>query len=101
MAQRVSKDGSSGKAARWSGRVTQQSNALDLEAGVFTWDDPREIARSLKASAECSMRRKAPPFRSAMSMLVFYINRAGRKLDRRQKRVLEQAKEELRRMYGR
>lgn len=85
----------------WTARVTRESNALDLEEGVFTWDDPRRIAASLKRSAEASTRRKADPFRSAMSMLVFYINRAGRKLDRRQKRVLEQAKEELRRLYGR
>ena len=85
----------------WSARVTRESNALDLEEGVFTWDDPRRIAESLLRSAEASTRRKADPFRSAMSMLVFYINRAGRKLDRRQKRILEQAKEELRRLYGR
>jgi len=86
----------------WSARVTRESNALDLEEGVFTWDDPRRIAASLLRSAETSTRRKADPYRSAMSMLVFYINRAGRKLDRRQKRVLEQAKEELRRLlYGR
>ena len=86
---------------RWSGKVTRESNALDLEEGVFTWPDPRRIARSLKDSAERSRRRKADPFRSAMSMLVFYINRAGRRLDPRQKRVLEQAKDELRKLYGR
>jgi hypothetical protein len=85
----------------WTARVTRESNALDLEEGVFTWDDPKRIAESLKRSAEESTRRKADPFRSAMSMLVFYINRAGRKLDRRQKRLLEQTKEELRRLYGR
>jgi putative cell wall-binding protein len=85
----------------WSARVTRESNALDLEEGVFTWDDPRRIAASLLRSAETSTRRKADPYRSAMSMLVFYINRAGRKLDRRQKRILEQAKEELRRLSGR
>jgi len=85
----------------WTARVTRESNALDLEEGVFTWDDPKRIAESLVRSAEASTRRKADPFRSAMSMLVFYINRAGRKLDRRQKRVLEQAKDELRRLYGR
>ena len=85
----------------WSARVTRESNALDLEEGVFTWDDPRRIAESLLRSAEASTRRKADPFRSAMSMLVFYINRAGRKLDRRQKRILEQAKDELRRLCGR
>jgi hypothetical protein len=85
----------------WSARVTRESRALDLEEGVFTWSDPRRIARSLQRAAEASTRRKADPFRSAMSMLVFYVNRAGRKLDRRQKAVLEQAKDELRRLYGR
>ncbi len=84
----------------WSARVTRESNALDLEEGVFTWPDPRKIALSLKESAESSSRRKVPPFRSAMSMLVFYINRAGRNLDRDQLRILEQAKEELRKLYG-
>ena len=85
---------------RWSGRVTKESNALDLEEGVFTWADPKKIALSLKQSADSSTRRKAPPFRSAMSMLVFYINRAGRKLEKAQLRILEQAKEELRTLYG-
>jgi hypothetical protein len=85
----------------WSSRVTRESDALDLEEGVFTWDDPKRIAQSLKQSAEASTRRKAPPFRSAMSMLVFYINRAGKKLDENQRQVLEQAKIELRRLYGR
>jgi hypothetical protein len=84
----------------WSAQVTRESNALDLEAGVFTWSDPKAIARSLQRSAEASSRRKAPPFRSAMSMLVFYVNRAGRNLDPAQRRVLEQAKDELRRLYG-
>ena len=68
---------------------------------MFTWDDPTRIAASLKRSADSSQRRKSPPFRSAMSMLVFYINRAGRNLDRDRLRILEQAKEELRRLYGR
>lgn len=86
---------------KWSTRVTRESNALDLEAGVFTWSDPRRIAHSLRRSAEASTRRKAEPFRSAMSMLVFYINRAGRGLDATQRGVLEQAKDELRRLYGR
>ena len=84
----------------WSGRVTRESHALDLEEGVFTWKDPRRIARSLKRSAEASTRRKAPPFRSAMSMLVFYINRAGKNLDDEQRAILEQAKDELRKLYG-
>lgn len=80
--------------------MTRESSALDLEEGVFTWDDPERIARSLRASAERSKRRKADPFHSAMSMLVFYLNRAGRKLDRRQRRVPERAKKALRRLYG-
>lgn len=77
---------------RWSQHVTESSNALDLEPGVFTYDDPRRIAESLKRSAESSRRRKADPFRSAMSMLTFYINRAGRKLPTAQRKRLEQAK---------
>jgi hypothetical protein len=84
---------------RWSGRVTAESRALDLEEGVFTWKDPKKIARSLSRSAEASKRRKATPFRSAMSMLVFYINRAGKNLDKQQLQVLEQAKNELRKLY--
>lgn len=80
--------------------MTQTSNALDLEQGVFTWRDPKKIALSLLYSAEASKRRKSDPFRSAMSMLVFYINRAGRKLDPRQRQILEQAKQELRGLYG-
>ena len=86
--------------SNWSARVTHDSNALDLETGVFTWEDPRRIALSLKRSAEASTRRKAPPFRSAMSMLVFYINRAGRNLEPDQLRILERAKHELRMLYG-
>jgi hypothetical protein len=84
----------------WSAQVTRVSNALDLEPGVFTWPDPKRIALSLKCSADTSTRRKAEPFRSAMSMLVFYINRAGKNLDRDQRRILESAKDELRRLYG-
>ncbi len=86
---------------RWSRAVTENSRALELEPGVFTWSDPRRIARSLKRSADASTARKATPFRSAMSMLVFYVNRAGSHLDDDRRRVLEQAKEELRRLYGR
>ena len=71
-------------ANRWSQRVTQTSNALDLEHKVFTWSDPKRVARSLKRSAEASRRRKASPFQSAMSMLNFYINRAGRGLSAKQ-----------------
>jgi hypothetical protein len=84
----------------WSTRVTRESRALDLEEGVFTWQDPKRIAASLQRSAEASTRRKASPFQSAMSMLVFYVNRAGRNLPDRQRRVLDQAKDELRRLYG-
>ena len=86
---------------RWSRQVTQGSDALDLEPGVFTWTDPAAIARSLKASAEASLRRKAPPFRSAMSMLDFYVNRAGRALPIERRACLEAAKDELRALYGR
>ncbi|MGA8147628.1 MAG: DUF3175 domain-containing protein [Gallionellaceae bacterium] len=84
----------------WSAKVTRESFALVLEDGVFTWQDPKRIAQSLKRSADTSTRRKASPFRSAMSMLVFYINRAGKNLDINQKRILEQAKDELRALYG-
>jgi hypothetical protein len=86
---------------KWSQRVTEHSNALDLEQDVFTLHDPKDVARSLKRSAEHSRRRKSAPFRSAMSMLTFYINRAGKDLDPKQKRVLEDAKVELRSLYGR
>ena len=85
----------------WSSKVTSESNALDLEAGVFTWKDPRKIALSLKKSADSSHRRKSEPFCSAMSMLVFYINRAGKNLPEDQKNILQQAKDELRKIYGR
>jgi len=85
----------------WSQQVTKGSNALDLETGVFTLDDPRRIALSLKKSAEDSNRRKAGPFRSAMSMLTFYINRAGVKLSFLQRERLMKAKDELRELYGR
>jgi len=86
---------------RWSQQVTKNSNALDLDPGVFTWSDPRRIAESLKHSAEASTRRKAGPFASAMSMLTFYINRAGHGLSQKQKRVLMRAKVELRKLFGR
>jgi len=85
---------------RWSQHVTETSDALSLEPDVFALDDPKKIAESLKASAEKSNRRKAPPFRSAMSMLTFYINRAGRTLPAGRKQVLERAKDELRKLYG-
>ena len=85
---------------RWSARVTRESHALALEPGVFTWDDPKRIALSLKQSAERSSERKSPAFRSAMSMLVFYINRAGKNLEPERLQILQQAKQELRRLYG-
>lgn len=86
---------------RWSAEAMRSSNALDLEPGVFTTGDPVRIARSLKRSAERSTRRKAPPYQSAMSMLNFYINRAGKNLSAREKRVLERAKSKLRELFGR
>jgi len=91
----------SGKTKRWSARVTKHSNALDLEADVFKSKDPHKIALSLKRSAEHSKRRKAKPYQSAMSMLNFYINRAGKNLPQKQKRVLEKSKDELRDVFGR
>jgi uncharacterized protein DUF3175 len=84
----------------WSGRVTRESDALDLDSGVFTWSDPKRIAASLKRSARQSHRRKADPYRSALSMLIFYINRAGKNLPGARRRVLEKAKTELRRQFG-
>jgi len=85
---------------KWSQDVTEHSNALDLKQDVFKLHDPKAIARSLKASAEDSSRRKSSPYRSAMSMLTFYINRAGHNLGEEQKRVLEKAKDELRELFG-
>ena len=84
----------------WSHGVTERSDALDLEMGVFTLKDPKKIAASLKRSAEASTRRKADPFRSAMSMLVFYINRAGKNLTAAHRARLEKAKDELRKAFG-
>jgi len=86
---------------RWSARVTRTSDALDLDQGVFTWKDPKRIAGSLKRSAERSKRRKADPYRSALSMLVFYLNRAGKNLPAARRRTLQRAKDELRRAFGR
>ncbi|MCP2158215.1 UNVERIFIED_ORG: type IV secretory pathway VirB10-like protein [Rhizobium sp. SLBN-170] len=88
------------KKKKWSQKVTKESDALDLEKDVFTKNDASEIARSPKASTEQSDRRKTNPFRSAMSMLVFYINRAGGILPTNRKKVLEDAKEELRKEFG-
>lgn len=84
----------------WSQQVSEHSDALDLEPGVFTLDDPKAIALSLKRSADASTRRKSDPFRSAMSMLTFYINRAGKNLNAQQRQNLENAKDELRALYG-
>lgn len=87
---------------KWSQDVTEHSFALDLDEGVFTWKDPKRIAQSLKNAAEVSERRKArTPYQSAMSMLNFYINRAGRHLPQTQKDILERAKLELKKLYGR
>ena len=95
-----SKSAGKSEGERWSRDVTEHSNALDLEKGVFGLKDPREIAASLKRSAEASKRRKADPYRSAMSMLVFYINRAGKNLSDDDRARLEQAKDELRKAFG-
>jgi len=83
---------------KWSAQVTRKSNAMDLKKNVFKQSDPKKIARSVKASAERSVRRKATPKRSAMSMLTFYVNRAGKNLPAKRKRVLQRAKEELRKL---
>lgn len=87
-------------AKKWSQRVTRTSHALVLEEGVFTWADPKRIALSLKRSADESTARKGTPFQSAMSMLNFYMNRAGNNLSDRQRAVLDCAKDELRELYG-
>jgi Protein of unknown function (DUF3175) len=96
-----SKRSAPSKRRRWSAEVTKRSDALDLEADVFKSKDPRKIARSLKRSAESTKRRKGTPYQSAMSMLNFYINRAGKNLPQKQKRVLERAKDALRDVFGR
>lgn len=87
-------------ATNWSARVTAESHALQLEPGVFTWSDPKKVALSLKRSADNSTQRRSSPFRSAMSMLVFYLNRAGKNLDHEQREVLLAAQQELRILYG-
>src|SRR5215510_4442779 len=88
------------KSNRWSKKVTETSNALDLKPKVFAQKDPKAIARSLKRSADQSRRRKSSPFRSAMSMLTFYINRAGGQLSKTERKRLEKSKDELRDLYG-
>jgi hypothetical protein len=89
------------KKKKWSAEVTKHSDALDLDKGVFTWKDPKKIAKSLKKSAEKSARKKGTSFQSAMSMLNFYINRAGKNLDKKQREILENTKDELRKLFGR
>ncbi|MGH6683190.1 MAG: DUF3175 domain-containing protein [Pseudolabrys sp.] len=100
MAKRHKAKRSKAKSRRWSSRVTKDSDALTLEKGVFTKTTPRKIAASLKRSADRSRRRKAPAYRSAMSMLTFYINRGGKGLSATRKKKLERAKDELRELYG-
>jgi hypothetical protein len=90
-----------GKGRKWSAKVTQTSDALDLKAHIFEQDDPAKIAASLKRSAEHSHRRKATPFQSAMSMLTFYINRAGKNLSASRRQKLDDAKDELREQFHR
>jgi hypothetical protein len=85
---------------RWSQHVTDTSDALDVADGTFAKDDPKAIARALKRDAEASHRRKSSPYRSAMSMLTFFINRAGKNLPKRRKQILERAKDELRADFG-
>jgi hypothetical protein len=91
----------SSKTRRWSAKVTKRSDALDLESDVFKGKDPHRIALSLKRSAERSKRRKGTAYQSAMSMLNFYLNRAGKNLPKSQKQILERAKGELREAFGR
>lgn len=88
------------KPRKWSAKVTEKSDALDLEAKVFKSGNPRKVAKSLKRSSDTSKRRKGTPLQSAMSMLNFYINRAGKNLPAKDKKVLDDAKEELRQLYG-
>jgi hypothetical protein len=97
--RKSTRSGSRGR--RWSARVTRESDALDLDRGVFTNPDPKRIAASLKCSAERSRRRKADPYRSALSMLTFYINRAGKNLPAGRRKTLERAKGEMRNQFGR
>src|SRR6516162_1979484 len=97
--RKSARSGSRGR--RWSARVTRESDALDLDRGVFTKRDPKRIAASLKRSAERSRRRKTDPYRSALSMLTFYINRAGKNLPASRRRTLQRAKGELRKQFHR
>src|SRR5437868_4544025 len=95
----IKRDSKKTSGKRWSADVMRRSNALDLQRSVFTWSDPSRIARSLKNSAKKSRRRKGTEYQSAMSMLNFYINRAGKNLPARRHKVLEEAKEKLRSLY--
>jgi len=99
--RRTERDSTPSQGRKWSAKVTETSDAMDLEKDIFKSDDATRIARSLKRSAEQSQRLKSTPFRSAMSMLNFYINRAGRNLSTPRRRVLEAAKKQLRRLFGR
>ena len=99
-ARKRHRPGTARKGRRWSQHVTEHSDALSLDKGVFTSRDPERIAASLKRSAERSSRRKSSPFRSALSMLTFYINRAGKNLPASRKRTLMRAKDELRKQFG-
>src|SRR6266481_4141802 len=101
MMAKAQKKSSKGRGGRWSARVTKRSDALDFESDVFKRKDPHRIALSLKRSVERSKRRKGTPYQSAMSMLNFYINRAGKNLPQRQKQILERTKGELREAFGR
>jgi hypothetical protein len=101
MAKAAAKSSRSPKVRKWSAEVTKNSHALDLKKNVFSGKDPKTIAKSLKRSAEASTHRKSDPYRSAMSMLSFYINRGGKDLPAAQKKTLESAKEELRKEFGR
>lgn len=97
----VEKAGRKSSGRKWSAHVNETSDAMDLREGVFKSDDPEKIARSLKRSATKSRRKKGTPYQSAMSMLNFYINRAGKNLPEKQQHVLEDAKGELRKVFGR
>jgi hypothetical protein len=101
MAKTAAKSLAAPKTRKWSAEVTENSHALDLKKNVFSGKDPKKIAKSLKRSAESSTHRKSDPYRSAMSMLSFYINRGGKNLPTAQKKTLEHAKDELRKEFGR
>jgi Protein of unknown function (DUF3175) len=95
------KSHSGSKGRKWSGHVTETSDAMTLKGGVFKSDDPKEIARSVKQSSEASRRRKSNPYRSAVSMISFYENRGGKNLSGKKKKILQNAKKELKREFGR